>query len=61
VGVTPDLTQRVRAGDIIKSVTGGKGGGRPDFATGGGNEPEGLGAALQEAYAAVERLLSSEN
>ena len=48
-GVTPDLTQRVRAGDLVKAVAGqagGGGGGRPDFATGGGTQPEKLQAAL---------------
>jgi alanyl-tRNA synthetase len=61
-GVTPDLTQRVRAGDIIKAVAreaGGGGGGRPDFATGGGTQPERLHAALEQAYAAVREALAS--
>jgi alanyl-tRNA synthetase len=59
-GVTPDLTQRVRAGDIIKAVAreaGGGGGGRPDFATGGGTMPERLHAALEQAYTAVQAAL----
>ena len=61
-GVTPDLTQRIRAGDIIKAVAreaGGGGGGRPDFATGGGTEPEKLEAALAQAFAVVEAALAS--
>lgn len=61
-GVTPDLTQRVRAGDIIKAVAreaGGGGGGRPDFATGGGTQPEKLQAALAHAYTVVEEALAS--
>ena len=51
-GVTKDLTARVRAGDLVKSVAeqvGGKGGGRPDMAQAGGNRPE----ALPEALAGV--------
>ena len=59
-GVTPDLAGRIRAGDVIKAVAGiagGGGGGRPDFATGGGTEPEKLGAALAHTYT-VARLLS---
>ena len=39
---------RVRAGDVIKAVAklaGGGGGGRPDFATGGGTQPDKLDAA----------------
>ena len=49
-GVTQDLTDRIRAGDLIKVVAekvGGKGGGRPDMAQAGGNDPRGLPAALE--------------
>jgi alanyl-tRNA synthetase len=48
-GVTKDNTDRIRAGDLIKPVAeqvGGKGGGRPDFAQAGGNNPEALDQAL---------------
>ena len=48
-GVTKDLTGKVKAGDLLKMVAeqlGGKGGGRPDFAQGGGSQPENLKAAL---------------
>jgi len=48
-GVTNDLTDRMKAGDLIKAVAakvGGKGGGRPDMAQAGGNEPAGLPDAL---------------
>jgi alanyl-tRNA synthetase len=48
-GVTKDLTDRLRAGDLIREVAekvGGKGGGRPDMAQAGGNDPAGLPAAL---------------
>jgi len=61
-GVTPDLTGRVRAGTIVNAVAqlaGGKGGGRPDFATGGGTHPERLQAAIEHAYAAVQEALAS--
>jgi alanyl-tRNA synthetase len=60
-GVTPDLTQRVRAGDLVKAVAGqagGGGGGRPDFATGGGTQPEKLQAALEHAFQVVQEALS---
>jgi alanyl-tRNA synthetase len=60
VGVTPDLTARLRAGDLVKAIAsqaGGGGGGRPDFATGGGTQPERLGAALQHAFAVVQSAL----
>ncbi|PHS69563.1 MAG: alanine--tRNA ligase [Methylophaga sp.] len=48
-GVTKDITDKVRAGDLVAHVAaqvGGKGGGRPDMAQGGGNQPENLVAAL---------------
>ncbi len=49
-GVTKDLTDRVKAGELIASVAqqvGGKGGGRPDMAQAGGTQPENLTAALE--------------
>jgi alanyl-tRNA synthetase len=61
VGVTADLTARVQAGKVIKRVAekvGGSGGGRPDMAEAGGKDPAQLDAALNEAYAAVEGLLT---
>ncbi len=61
VGVTADLTSRVQAGKVIKPVAekvGGSGGGRPDMAEAGGKDPAQLDAALNEAYTAVEGLLS---
>jgi alanyl-tRNA synthetase len=48
-GVTRDLTDRLKAGDIIKPVAervGGRGGGRPDLAQAGGSQPEHLDEAL---------------
>ena len=48
-GVTADLTDRCRAGDLVKLAAekvGGKGGGRPDMAQAGGNDPAGVAAAL---------------
>lgn len=41
--VPKSLTNQVKAGDLIKNMTpiiGGKGGGRPDMAQGGGTQPE---------------------
>ncbi|WP_372880885.1 alanine--tRNA ligase [Psychromonas sp.] len=51
-GVTKDLTKKVKAGDLVNLVAapvGGKGGGRPDMAMAGGNNP----AALADALALV--------
>ena len=50
--VTKDLVNRFKAGQIISRLSdmvGGKGGGRPDMAQGGGSKPEELGRALEEA------------
>jgi alanyl-tRNA synthetase len=49
-GVTKDITDRIRAGDLVSHVAtqvGGKGGGRPDMAQGGGNQPDNLANALK--------------
>src|SRR5690606_28921732 len=59
-GVTPDLTAKVKAGEIVGHVAqqvGGKGGGRPDMAQGGGSEPEKLPAALGSVRSFVEERL----
>ncbi len=51
-GVTKDVIDRVRAGDLVNAVAeqvGGRGGGRPDFAQAGGSQP----AALDQALASV--------
>jgi alanyl-tRNA synthetase len=49
-GVTPDLTAKIKAGDLVNHVAsqvGGKGGGRPDMAQGGGTQPAALPGALE--------------
>ena len=48
-GITPDITNRVKAGELVNMVAqqvGGKGGGRADMAQAGGTQPESLSAAL---------------
>jgi alanyl-tRNA synthetase len=58
-GVSANLLDRYKAGDIVAAVAaqvGGKGGGRADFAQAGGTQPENLGAAL----AGVETLVRSQ-
>jgi alanyl-tRNA synthetase len=57
-GVTPDLTAKLKAGELVNFVAqqvGGKGGGRPDMAQAGGTEPAKLTAALQSVKAWVEQ------
>jgi alanyl-tRNA synthetase len=59
-GVTPDLTARLKAGELVGAMAqqvGGKGGGRPDMAQAGGTQPENLGAALDSVYGWVEARL----
>jgi alanyl-tRNA synthetase len=62
VRVTSDLTGRLDASQIVReiaAIVGGKGGGRPDMATGGGPQPENLDRALGAAPETVERMLST--
>ncbi|UCE71833.1 MAG: alanine--tRNA ligase, partial [Nitrospiraceae bacterium] len=53
--VTKDLLSRFHAGDILKKVTGGKGGGRPDMAQGGTKDTGGLDRALSSVYDMVQK------
>ena len=56
VAATKDLTGRVNAGQVVKAVTeamGGSGGGRPDFAQGGGPAAR-LEAGLERARSALQ-------
>ena len=58
--VTKDLTAKVHAGKLVGTVAqavGGKGGGRPDMAEGGGKDPGALAAALEQVYSEVETKL----
>jgi alanyl-tRNA synthetase len=61
VKVSKDLTDRIRAGDVVRElaqVVGGKGGGRPDMAQAGGKQPENIPAALEKVYEMVDAALS---
>ncbi|HJT86522.1 MAG TPA: alanine--tRNA ligase, partial [Bryobacteraceae bacterium] len=58
--VTKDLTAKVQAGKLAGAVaqaTGGKGGGRPDMAEGGGKDAAALAGALEAIYRDVESRL----
>ena len=60
VGVTKDLTSKVKAGELVASIAaqvGGKGGGRPDMAQAGGTQPEHLDAALAKVLPWLEERL----
>ncbi|MCP1647440.1 alanine--tRNA ligase [Pseudomonas sp. GD04087] len=59
-GVTQDLTAKLKAGDLMKqaaAAVGGKGGGRPDMAQGGGVDAGKLDEALALALKFVEQGL----
>ncbi|MCI3950619.1 MAG: alanine--tRNA ligase [Burkholderiales bacterium] len=59
-GVTPDLTGKVKAGELVNHVAqqvGGKGGGRADMAQAGGTDPTKLPQALESVRAWVEQRL----
>ncbi|MGY0217400.1 alanine--tRNA ligase [Endozoicomonadaceae bacterium StTr2] len=59
-GVTQDLTKSIKAGDLLKMVAtrvGGKGGGRPDFAQGGGSDAAALPAAMESVESWVAEQL----
>lgn len=60
VGVSPSLTQKIKAGEIVSHVCtqlGGKGGGRPESAMGAGSHVEALPQALQDAQTWLQSQL----
>ena len=61
VAVTPDLTDRVHAGQMVKAlapIIGGRGGGRADFAQAGGRQPDRVATLLAESHTLVDRMLA---
>jgi alanyl-tRNA synthetase len=59
-GVTPDLTSKLKAGELVNHVAqqvGGKGGGRPDLAQAGGSDPSTLAQALASVSTWAEQRL----
>ena len=60
-GVTQDATDRIKAGDLIKQaapLVGGKGGGRPDMAQGGGSNPDAIPQMVEETRNWAQQQLS---
>ena len=62
--VTDDLIKQgtLKAGDLVREAAGfigGRGGGKPHLAQGGGGDPAKLDAALEEFYAIAKRALGS--
>ena len=60
VGVTKDLTKKIKAGEIVKTaavVAGGNGGGRPDFAQAGGKDGNAVKEAVDKAFEFVNEKL----
>jgi alanyl-tRNA synthetase len=61
VGVTPDLTRKVPAGQLVKQlapIVGGGGGGRPDFAEAGGKDPSKVAELLAASRDVLARMLA---
>ena len=59
--VSEAMTKRIRAGDLIRQaseIVGGKGGGNPRFAQGGGDQPEKLSDALDAIRDTLKESLS---
>ena len=60
VAVTKDLTDRVKAGNLIKplaEIVGGRGGGRPELAQAGGSATDKIEELLQVAPEQLRELL----
>lgn len=61
VRVSDDLTKKVSAGKIVQEIApivGGRGGGKPDMAEGGGTDASKLNDALEASYKSIEQMLS---
>lgn len=60
-GVTADLTEKIKAGELVNFVAkqvGGKGGGRADMAQAGGTQPDNLPVALESVVDWVENKIA---
>jgi alanyl-tRNA synthetase len=59
--VTKDLVSRLHAGDILKKITGGKGGGRPDMAQGGTKDADGIEKAINSVSDIIREGIKQNN
>jgi alanyl-tRNA synthetase len=60
VRVSDDLTSKVSAGNIVREIApivGGRGGGKPDMAEGGGTDASKLNEAIEASYGVIEKML----
>jgi alanyl-tRNA synthetase len=60
VRVSDDLTGKVSAGKIVQEIApivGGRGGGKPDMAEGGGTDASKLPDALEKSYEVVGQMM----
>ena len=62
VGVTQDLTTKIKAGEIASELAiaiGGKGGGKADLAMAGGSKPELLDQAFNDCLNKIKKIIIS--
>ncbi len=60
ISVTKDLTDRIKANDLIEEVAhivGGGGGGRPDFAQAGGTKPEQIAYVMKNIGSIIKKFM----
>jgi alanyl-tRNA synthetase len=57
--ITKDLIPKLNAGEILKKITGGKGGGRADMAQGGTKDVEGIDDAINSVVDIVQKKLKA--
>jgi alanyl-tRNA synthetase len=60
IRVSDDLTKQVSAGNIVREIApivGGRGGGKPDMAEGGGTDAGKLNDAIEASYGVIEKML----
>ena len=64
VGVSQSVSDKIKAGELVNYIAkqvGGKGGGRPDMAQAGGNEPQNLASAMTSVSQWVKRTTIIES